>query len=289
MATLRDIRKRIRSVTSTEQITRAMKMVAAARLRKAQLQAEQARPYAEKMAEMLGHLSSAMTERLTHPYFEKREVSRQTLVLVTSDRGLCGAFNANLIRRAESWLEGKDPDKAELVAVGRRGDLYFRRRQWPIVKAFNEFGARLDLPMIRDLVGYLTGRFTSGETDEIFLLYTRFHSIARVRVTLEKYLNIEHPQAADEKKVTGGVYIFEPDPATIFTELLPRYALIRLQSALANSFASEQATRMLAMSMATNNAEEMIDRLTLQYNKARQAAITKELLEVVSGAEALRA
>ncbi len=287
MPTLRDIKKRIRSVKSTRQITKAMKMVAAARLRKAQMQAEQSRPYAETMAEMLGHLSAAATEKLTHPYFEKREIKRQTLVLITSDRGLCGSFNSNLIRRAEKWLAERDRDATELVCAGRRGSLFFRRRQYEIVGNYNEFGAQLDMGMIRDMVAFLTNRFVEGTTDEIYLLYTKFYSTARMKVALEKYLNIERPETEEGQAAAAGAYIFEPDPESIFAELLPRYTLIRLQSALANSFASEHATRMIAMTMATNNADEMIDRLTLQYNKARQAAITKELLEVVSGAEAL--
>ena len=287
MATLRDILKRIRSVKSTRQITKAMKMVAAARLRKAQLQAEQMRPYAEQMSSMLSSLSAAATEKLTHPYFEKREVQKETLVLMTSDRGLCGAFNSNLIRRAENWLKEHDRDQVELVCVGRRGHLYFRRRQWDIAKAYNDFNAKLDFPLVRDLVGFLTNRFTAGETDRIHLLYTKFYSISRMKITMEQYLNIERPET--EEGASVGAYIFEPDPDAIFSELLPRYALVRCQAALADSFASEHATRMMAMTMATNNAGEMIDHLTLQYNKARQAAITKELLEVVSGAEALKA
>ncbi len=289
MPTLRDIKKRIRSVKSTHQITNAMKMVAAARLRKAQMQAEQSRPYADKMAEMLGHLSAVATDKLTHPYFEKREIKRQTLVLVTSDRGLCGSFNSNLIRRAEKWLKERDRELTELVCVGRRGHLYFRRRDYNIVSTFNEFNATLDMGMVRDLVSFLTNRFTDGTTDEISLLYTKFYSVARMVVSLEKYLNIERPETEADEATAAGAYIFEPDPESIFAELLPRYALIRLQSSLANSFASEHATRMAAMTMATKNAEEMIDRLTLQYNKARQAAITKELLEVVGGADALKA
>lgn len=286
MATLRDIRKRIRSVRSTRQITKAMKMVAAAKLRKAQMQAEQSRPYAEKMTEMLSSLSAAATENLSHPFFEKREVKKQTLVLVTSDRGLCGAFNANLIRKAEQWLKERDASSVELVCVGKRGHLYFRRRGWTIAKSYTEFNAVMNYATVRDLVGFLTNRFLAGETDEIFLLYTKFHSIARTAVTMEKYLNIDRPEATS---TGGGAYIFEPNPNAIFSELLPRYAQVRCLAALADSFASEHATRMMAMTMATTNAGEMIDNLTLQYNKARQAAITKELLEVVSGAEALNA
>jgi F-type H+-transporting ATPase subunit gamma len=287
MATLRDILKRINSVKSTRQITKAMKMVAAAQLRKAQLQAEQSRPYAEKMSEMLGHLSAAATDKLSHPYFEKREVKKQTLVLMTSDRGLCGAFNSNLIRMAEKWLTERDQAKTELVCVGRRGHLYFRRRQWEIIKTYNEFNAEMKFPMVRDLVSFLTGRFIDGHTDEIYLLYAKFISTAKTVATIEKYLNIDRP--ASEGHDGAGVYIFEPTPDAIFSNLLPRYAHVRLQSSLADSFASEHATRMMAMTLATNNAGEMIDNLTLQYNKARQAAITKEILEVVGGAEALKA
>ena len=287
MATLRDILKRINSVKSTRQITKAVKMVAAAQLRKAQIQAEQSRPYAEKMSDMLGHLSAAATDKLSHPYFEKRDVKKQTLVLMTSDRGLCGAFNSGMIRRAENWLSERDPEKTELVCVGRRGHLYFRKRQWKVTEAYNDFNAEMKFDMVRELVAYLTNRFVNGQTDEIYLLYTKFISTAKTIPTLEKYLNIDRPEGEEGDSV--GAYIFEPTPDAIFTNLLPRYALVRLQSALANSFASEHATRMMAMTLATNNAAEMIDALTLQYNKARQAAITTEILEVVGGAEALKA
>jgi len=287
MATLRDILKRINSVKSTRQITKAVKMVAAAQLRKAQIQAEQSRPYAEKMSDMLGHLSAAATDKLSHPYFEKRDVKKQTLVLMTSDRGLCGPFNSGMIRRAENWLSERDPEKTELVCVGRRGHLYFRKRQWKVTEAYNDFNAEMKFDMVRELVAYLTNRFVNGQTDEIYLLYTKFISTAKTIPTLEKYLNIDRPEGEEGDSV--GAYIFEPTPDAIFTNLLPRYALVRLQSALANSFASEHATRMMAMTLATNNAAEMIDALTLQYNKARQAAITTEILEVVGGAEALKA
>ncbi len=287
MATLRDILRRINSVKSTRQITKAMKMVAAAQLRKAQIQAEQSRPYAEKMSDMLGHLSAASTDKLSHPYFEKRDVKKQTLVLMTSDRGLCGAFNSNMIRRAEKWLSERDPEKTELVCVGRRGHLYFRKRQWTISEVYNDFNAEMKFTMVRGLVDYLTNRFVDGQTDEIYLLYTKFISTAKTIPTLEKYLNIDRPESEEGKAV--GAYIFEPTPDAIFSNLLPRYALVRLQSALADSFASEHATRMMAMTLATNNAGEMIDALTLKYNKARQAAITTEILEVVGGAEALKA
>lgn len=287
MATLRDIKKRIGSVKSTRQITKAMKMVAAARLRKAQLAAEQMRPYSETMADILGSLSTAATDELSHPFFETRDVKKQTLVLITSDRGLCGAFNSALIRTAEKWLAERDPAKVELVCVGRRGYLYFRKREWEIVHTYNEFNAKLDFTMVRDMVSYLTNRFITGQSDELYLLYTKFVSTARTQVTLEKYLNIDKPEKKDDDSGSGRNYIFEPDPDAIFGELLPRYALTRCQAALSDSFASEHAIRMMAMTLATNNAGEMIDALTLKYNKVRQAAITKEILEVVSGAESI--
>lgn len=286
MAILRDILRRIRSVRSTHQITSAMKMVAAAKLRKAQAQAEQQRPYAEKMTEILSSLAAVTTGPLGHPYFEKREVKRKTLVLITSDRGLCGAYNSNLIRAAEAWLTKSEQDKVELVCVGRRAHWYFRRRAWEVVKAYAAFNGQLNPVMVRDLVSDLTNRFVSRQTDEIYLLYTKFHSVSKLEVTLEKYLNIEPPTVSGGS--LGAGYIFEPNPHEIFDHLLPRYALVRLRAALADSFASEFAARMMAMTMATANAEEVIDRLTLQFNKARQAAITKEILEVVSGADALK-
>jgi F-type H+-transporting ATPase subunit gamma len=237
------------------------------------------------MSHILQALSMAATNELSHPYFEKREVKKQTLAIVTSDRGLCGAFNSSIIRAAQEWLADKDKDRVELVCVGRRGFLFFRRRKWRIVSSYNDFNATMDMKAVRELVHYLSNRFVEEQTDEIYLLYTKFISTARVKVTLEKYLNIDKPETVEGAAASD--YIFEPDPEAIFSALLPRYALIRLQAALADSFASEHATRMLAMTNATNNAGEMIDFLTLQYNKARQAAITKEILEVVSGAEAL--
>ncbi len=262
-------------------------MVAAARLRKAQLAAEQMRPYSETMADILGSLSSAATDELSHPYFEARSVKKQTLVLITSDRGLCGAFNSGLIRAAEKWMSERDPKKVELICVGRRGYLYFRKRQWEITHTYNEFNAEMDFAMVRDMVSFLTNRFVTGTSDEIYLLYSKFISTAKFEVTLDKYLCIDKPEATDGAGSSTN-YIFEPDPDAIFGELLPRYALTRCQAALSDSFASEHATRMMAMTLATTNAGEMIDSLTLQYNKVRQAAITKEILEVVSGAESLR-
>ena len=269
MATLRDIKRRIRTVQNTKQITKAMEMVSAAKLRRAQSRVEKARPYADKMQLILDNLSAA-SGAVAHPFFESREVKRTTLVLVTSDRGLCGSFNNSLIRRAASFLAGYDPDTVELVCVGKKGFDFFKRRSYSIILSKNE----------------LTGRFLARETDEVYLLFSRFISTTRHRITLERFLNIEQ----EEQQAAGGVldYIFEPDPTSIYDDLMPRYAMTKIQMALAESFASEHAARMVAMGGATRNAEEMADHLILVRNKARQAAITKELLDIVGGVEALK-
>jgi len=289
MPTLREVKKRIRSVINTRQITKAMEMVAAAKLRRAQMRIGQVRPYSEKLDVILHHLSAASSGELSHPYFEEREVKNETLVLATSDRGFCGSFNANLNRKGMEWLSGKDPEKVELVCLGKKGFDFFKRRQYQVAKKYIDWVANLnddDMAKIRDVVSYLTGRFMSGETDRITVIYTQFISMARYKITEARYLPVERPEA-DENEM-GLDYIFEPSPEVIFSDIMPKYALTKMIRIMADSFAAEQGTRMVAMNAATKNAGEMIDRLTLQYNKARQAAITKELLEIVSGAEALK-
>ncbi len=287
MPTLRQVKKRIRSVISTRQITKAMEMVAAARLRKAQMKIMQVRPYSEKLDQILVHLSAAASGELMHPFFEKREINRRTLVLVTSDRGLCGSFNANLIRRANLWLGDKDPENTELVLIGKKGHDYYRKRDWPIFELFKDWSGLLDYDKARQIVDLLTNRFLEGETDEIRLIYTQFISTAKYKIVEKPYLPVEKPDVSEED-IGHMEYIFEPSPEHIFTNLMPRYALTKMITTLADSFASEHSARMLAMGAATKNAGEMIENLTLQYNKARQAAITKELLDIVGGAEALK-
>jgi F-type H+-transporting ATPase subunit gamma len=289
MPSLRDIKRRIRSVKSTQQITKAMEMVAAAKLRKAQSRAEKARPYAEKMELILSNLSATVgsTEDLLHPYFEKRAVKKTTLVLITSDRGLCGSFNANLIRRAAAFLQNYTPENSEMVCIGKRGYIWYRKRPYPVFSHHVDFGGNMDLNRVREITGELTERFTSGETDVIHLLYSKFVTTARSEITLSQYLPVERRVAEDETEATRSDYIFEPDPEAIFADLMPRYVTTMMQTAMAESFAAEHSARMMAMGAATKSAGEMIDTLTLQFNKARQAAITKELLDIVGGAEAL--
>lgn len=263
-----------------------MKMVAAAKLRRAQQRVEQAKPYAAKMEEMLSNLAAGSSGDIVHPYFETRPVKKRTLVVVTSDRGLCGSFNTNVIRRADLWLAEQPEGTVELVTIGKRGNDYYKRRKWPIVAFYGDWGGVLNYDRARQIVSLLTDRFTSGQSDEILFLFTRFLSMVRYRVVQETYLPIPRPTTGDD--TVSREYIFEPDSAQIYAALMPGYATTKLVTAMVESFASEHGSRMQAMGNATTNAGEMIQSLTLEYNKARQAQITKEILEVVSGAEALR-
>ena len=192
---------------------------------------------------------------------------------------------------ANKWLGDQNPDDVELILVGKKGNDFYKRRPWNIVETFMDWSGNLDYAKARNLVDMLTKRFLDGETDEISVIYTQFLSTARYKIVDVPYLpveNLEEVQGEEDQQKSNLDYIFEPSPEAIFTDIMPKYALTKMITALADSFASEHGTRMMAMGSATQNAGEMIDALTLQYNKARQAAITKELLEIVSGAEALK-
>ncbi len=287
MATLREVKKRIRSVHSTRRITKAMEMVAAAKLRKAQQRVEQAKPYAQKLDEMLGHLAAGSTGEIAHPYFEERPIKKRTLVVIVSDRGLCGSFNSNILRKTDKWIEEHQDAELELVAVGKRAKDYYKRRKTPILKFYGDWGGVMDYGRSREIAAFLAERFVAGETDEISLGFTRFLSLVRYRIGVEKYLPVARPEVGDEDDGAVSDYIFEPTSEQIYAQLMPSYANTKMVTALTESFASEHGSRMMAMGNATKNAGEMVDNLTLEYNKARQAQITKELLEVVSGADAL--
>ncbi len=287
MATLRDIKKRIRAVGNIKQITKAMEMVAAARLRRAEEEATQSRPYAEKMHLILEQISAAAAT-LDHPFFEQREIKQKTLVLFTADRGQCGSYNANLIRRAVQILKAETAVPVNLVLVGKKAEDYFKRRDWPVNRVFKGLQGKMNLDIVHQLTDYVIDLFVSGQTDEVRLIYAKFISKAVHRITLADFLPVTPPATGDEEKSGGGQYIFEPDPHEIFATLMPTYARTMMQSATADALASEHSARMMAMGQATKNADEMVDSLTLQYNKARQSVITKELLEIVSGAEALK-
>jgi F-type H+-transporting ATPase subunit gamma len=263
-----------------------MEMVAAAKLRKAQQRVEQAKPYAKKMDEMLSHLAAAAAGEIVHSYFEARPIKKKTLVIIASDRGLCGSFNTNVIRKAEIWLGQQKDCEVEIVTIGKRGNDYYKRRSTPIVKYFGDWGGVPNYDRAREITSFLTERFVSGQTDEITMVFTRFISTVRYQIVAEAYLPISKPVLKEGEQASE--YIFEPSPEEIYGALMPGYATTKLVTAIVESFASEHGSRMIAMGGATKNAGEMIQSLTLDYNKARQAQITKEILEVVSGAEALR-
>lgn len=284
MPSLRDIRRRIRSVESTKQITKAMELVAAARLRRAQTRVESARPYGLKMQQMLESLAGAAAG-LHHPLFEERQVKSTLLVVVSADRGLCGSYNSNILRAANRYLAEMPKDSVRLGLIGKKSVSFFKKRPYPIAFKIEQTGGKADLTLVRNLANDITAMFQNGEVDEVKLLYTKFISISSSKVMIERFLPIEKP---GESNGTNVDYIFEPDAGRIFGDLVPRYCLTKILMALLEAFASEFGQRMMAMGNATRNADEMIENLTLVRNKARQATITKELLDIVGGAEALK-
>ncbi len=288
MATLRDIRRRIRSVESTQKITKAMKLVAAAKLRRAQERILAARPYATRMRELLGSLVARAGEE-SHPLLERRAGGRRRLVIVTADKGLCGAFNSNVLRAAMLFLREPGETDVTLVVVGKKARDFYRRRQWTVTQEMQGFFDRLAYSHARELAGRLMQSYLAGEVDEVHLIYNEFRSVAVQRVKRERLLPIEADAVeAGEAGTGGGDYIYEPAPDAILAALLPRHVTTQVYRALMESAAGEQGARMTAMESATKNAKEMIGVLTIQYNKARQERITKELLDIVGGAEALR-
>jgi len=289
MPTLRDIQRRIRSVQSTQKITRAMKLVAAAKLRRAQERILAARPYAGKMSELLGNLVSAASgsDEIQHPLLEQREGPRRQIVIITADKGLAGAFNANVIRRALEFVRQSNTAEITLVVVGRKARDFYRRRPWTIKRDMIGFWDRLAYTHAAELADYFMRQYLDGEVDEVHLVYNEFRSVAVQRPVREQLLPI--PRKAEGEADTAAVdYLYEPNPKAILDELLPRHVRTQVFRALMESLAGEYGARMTAMEAATKNAKEMIDVLTIQYNKARQEKITKELLDIVGGAEALK-
>jgi F-type H+-transporting ATPase subunit gamma len=283
MATLKQIRRRIRSVKSTQQITKAMEMVAAAKLRRAQDRVIASRPYAAGVRGMLQNLAAA--GELTHPLFEVRPVRRRALVLIASDKGLCGSYNMNVFRTAERMLAGADRAAIDLVPVGRRANQYFGKRGWKCDLALAELGDQIDPMTARRLAQELVARQMRGEVDKVEVLYTRFLSTVSRRVEVMPVLPVAPEGGEAGPRID---YIYEPSPAAIFQALLPRYVENRILQAMAESLASEHSSRMVSMGSATKNAKEVIDHLTLVGNKLRQAAITREISEIVGGAEGLK-
>lgn len=287
MATLRDIRRRISSVKNTQTITRAMQMVAAAKLRRAQDRALKARPYAERIGEVLSSLALRTREE-AHPLLERREVKGVRLIVITAERGLCGAFNNNVFSMAEGIVKENYDRSLEtsLVSVGIKGRDYFRRRKHEVHREHIDVLGELRYDLASEVGGDVIEAYRDKVIDEVRVVYTRFVSMMRQQVVVETLLPIEPMEVASGESVIE--YICEPDEERILKEILPRYVEVQIFKALLESVASEHAARMTAMEAATKNAGELIDSLTLVYNKARQAAITKEMLDIVGGSEALR-
>jgi F-type H+-transporting ATPase subunit gamma len=289
MATPRDIRRRIRSVESTQKITRAMKLVAAAKLRRAQERILSARPYASKMAELLGNLVDAAGtgDEVPHPLLAQREGPRRQIVIITADRGLAGAFNSNILRRALEFIRESNTKEVTLVAVGRKARDFYRRRPWSIDRDMVGFWDRLAFSHAAELADYFMQRYRDDQVDEVHLVYNEFRSVAVQRPVRQQLLPI--PRTDAEGHAAEAVdYLYEPSPEAILGDLLPRHVRMQVYRALMESLAGEYGARMTAMEAATKNAKEMIGVLTIQYNKARQEKITKELLDIVGGAEALK-
>jgi F-type H+-transporting ATPase subunit gamma len=284
LANTQALRRRIRSVRSTEQITKAMKMVAAARLRRAQTRILEARPYATSLETLLRSLASRVPSH-HHRLLLERPEKKVTLVAITGDKGLCGAFNANVLREALELSAGRRWEAVDVVLVGRKGIDFFRHKGVDPVAKYPELMAQVNAASALSLSRQLAERFASGETDAIYLLSNRFRSIIQQKVVLYKLLPIERSELTGGEELT--TYIFEPTPGALLDQLLPRYVEVQVLRALLSSQAAEHAARMTAMDAASKNAGEMIDKLTLSYNRMRQASITKELIEIVSGAQAL--
>jgi F-type H+-transporting ATPase subunit gamma len=283
MATLLDIRRRIRSVKSTQQITRAMKMVATARLRRAQDSIFNARPYANQMLTLLASLA-ARTEQRAHPLLAERPIEKVLLVLITADRGLCGAFNANLIRAANHYLEEHRHQEVSIIAVGRKGRDAFRNQPLKMVSEHLNLSGRLQFSDAQQIAKEIIDLYTQRAVDAVDFLYNEFKSILTQRVMVERYLPVKPVLPATGEELID--YIYEQPALEIANALLPRYVEIEVYRALLESRAAELAAQMTAMDAATNNASELIDSLTLHLNRVRQAAITREIIEVVSGGAA---
>jgi len=290
MATLRDIKLRIKGVKSTQQITKAMKMVAAAKLRRATESILNARPYAKKISTLLSHLVTE-DDKVSNPLFFEREVKNVAIVVVTADRGLCGAFNTNIIKEASRFIEeevkgtGKD---YKLYCLGKKGSDYFGKRNYNIGKTYPGIFSHLNYAIAQNLVDELISQYLDGSIDKVILIFNEFKSIIQQKIVVEQFLPIAPPEEKHSAKLEAANYIYEPDQKSIFNYLIPKHLKAQMWRILLESNASEFAARMTAMDNATTNAKELIRTLSLTYNSKRQAAITTEILEIVSGANALR-
>jgi F-type H+-transporting ATPase subunit gamma len=294
MPNLLDIRRRIKSVKNTQQITKAMKMVSAAKLKRAQDRVVTARPFANKMMEVLGELAKRTDEDFHHPLLDQRGNERYLLVLITADKGLCGAFNTNLTKAAQSFIKDNPGKAIEVLAIGRKGRDFFRNRNAVMAGEFIGLTGkgRVDLSEALQVARSIIKTYSEDEgIDKVFLIYNEFKSVLQQRVVLEQLLPVSRAKEEEPENKAAAVslvdYVYEQPPAEMFARLLPRLIETQIFRALLESVASEQGARMTAMDSASKNASELIDSLTLNMNRIRQAAITNEIIEVVSGAAAL--
>ena len=284
MASLRDIRRRIKGVKNIRQVTRAMNMIAAARLRRAQGKAESARPYADRIAVILQDVVGSSGGAARRPLMANRPVKRIALVLVTSDRGLCGAFNAGIIREAQRFYQEQSVP-VDLITIGRKGREHFQRLEANIVQQFPQPSRDVRLEEIGAVAKLVTTEYGAGKYDQVFLAYAKFISVLKSQPAVVQLLPLVQPAPSNQQQ--RAAYEFEPNAEELLNTLLPQYVEVLIYRSLVESLASEQAARMIAMKSATDSASDMITGLTRQYNNARQASITSQLLEVVSGADAL--
>lgn len=280
--TLRQLRERIRGTQKTKQITRTMQMVAASRLKKSEEKFRQAKPFAQKMEMILSHLQQFSGE-FAHPFFEAREVKSIGLVVVTSDRGLCGAYNGNVIAQAEAFLAEHHAQSVQLMLIGKKGYDYFKKRDWPIHLKALDIAGKGDFQKISEITQQIIQAYLSREVDAVYLIFTSYLSALSVKPVCVKFLNLQ--QEGEIKPIQT---ILEPSLPEILDRFLPQFVTSKMYISLMEAFTAENSARMIAMKTATDNAKEMIERLTLQRNKARQAAITKEILEIVTAGEALK-
>lgn len=288
MQSTREIKQRIRSITSIKQITRAMEMVAASRLKRVESRVIASRAYTEKMHMVLSHLVSSLEG--SHPWFAEKDqkVSTVKILLITADKGLCGAYNNNIIQKTVKFIRTQTDKKVKLILIGKKGYLYFSKGNYAdlIEKYIPESVEKLGYAQIQELGDMLIKGYERNEFGELHIFFTKFHTVMQSFATSVRLLPIEKDTFESKEKISGE-YIFEPSAEQILNNLFPKFIETRLYQCLLESLTSEYAARRVAMIAATENAGEMIDELVSSYNKARQASITKELLEVVSGAEAL--
>ena len=291
MATLRDIKRRIVGVKNTQKITKAMKMIAAAKLRKAQTNILNARPYTDKIASIISKLP-AEDDLSSNPFFEQRDVKNVAVVVVTADRGLCGSFNQNIIKETERFINEElktDNINYQLYCAGKKGGDYFRKRDYEIMGADSGLFSSLEYNSALNIYNSIVPNFLDGKIDRVVLIYNSFVSIINQKLETKQLLPITAGSGSEENIEDNTNYIYEPNRSYIFKYVIPKHLKAQIWRALLESNAAELSARMTAMDNATTNADEMIKSLNLTYNKERQAAITKEILEIVSGANALKA